>query len=273
MIKNSNHYKELYSHIPISRYISAILGYAMYFGTNFCFLLILPFLLVPILLSKTIRNFFFIKAYRFYLHFLTRTFLPLVKVYEIIEESDLPAITSGKPAIFIANHRSRLDGPIILSGLKETGVIMKSSYARLPIFSLFVKHGNFISVDSSSIDLLQSAMQKCKELLKNGKNLLIFPEGSRSRSSKLLPFKELAFRLSIETNTPIIPVVIHTDYPLMAKIENSLFPPSMMKLTVRALSPIYSEPNERSTDYADRVRKTMVKEIKKLDANTIWEYL
>ncbi len=219
------------------------------------------------------RNFFFLKAYRFYLHFLTRTYLPLVKVYKIIEESDIPAITSDKPAIYIANHRSRLDGPIILSGLKNTGVIMKSSYARLPIFSLFVKHGNFISVNSSSIDLLQSATKKCKELLKNGKNLLIFPEGSRSRSNKLQPFKDLAFRLSIETNIPIVPVIIHTDFPLMAKIKNSLFPPSMMKLTIRALSPVCSEPNERSTEYADRVRKTMTMEIRKLDAGTIWEHL
>lgn len=273
MTKNQSYYDKLYSNIPFSRYISATLGYSMYFGTNVCFLLILPFLAVPILLSKSLRDFFFVKAYRFYLYFITRIFLPLVNVYKIIEESDLPAITSSKPAIYIANHRSRLDGPIILSGLKETGVIMKSSYARLPIFSLFVKHGNFISVDSSSVDLLQSAMQRCKELLSNGNNLLIFPEGSRSRSSKLLPFKDLAFRLSIETNIPIVPVIVHTDFPLMAKIKNSLVPPSMMKLTIRALSPVYPEPDERSTDYADRVRKLMAMEIRKLDTDTIWEHL
>lgn len=272
MITDKNYYKELYKNIPVSRYILTTLGYTVYFGACIGFLCLLPLIIIPVTLSRKFRRFVFVDVYRLFILFLTRFYLPFVKLYKIIEDLSPAAMNTNAPVIYIANHRSQLDGPILLSRLKRTGVLMKSTYARSPLFASFVKHANFISVDPSSINLLNTAMQRCKELLESGENLLVFPEGSRSRSSRLLPFKDLAFRLSIETNTPIIPIIIHTDFPIMAKIKSSLFPPKTMKLIIRALPLIFHNTNERSTEYSDRIRKIMIDEVRTLDHGTCWEY-
>jgi 1-acyl-sn-glycerol-3-phosphate acyltransferase len=248
------------------------LGYTVYFGATVVFLCFYPLIVIPVTLSVKFRRFIYIDVYRSFIYFLTRIILPFVKLYEIAEDISETVISKNSPAIYIANHRSQLDGPIVLSRLKRTGVLMKSTYTRSPLFASFVKHANFISIDSSSIDLLNTALVRCKEILGRGENLLVFPEGSRSRSSRLLPFKDLAFRLSIETKIPILPIVIHTDFPIMAKIKGSLFPPSTMKLIIRALPAVFPSQNERSSEFADRVRKIMVDEIKTLDKGTYWEY-
>jgi 1-acyl-sn-glycerol-3-phosphate acyltransferase len=271
MTYDKNYYKELYKNIPVPKYILTTLGYTVYCGACIAFLCLFPLIMLPVTMSRKFRIFVFVDVYRGFILFLTRFYLPFVKLYKIIEDVS-PAAATDTPVIYVANHRSQLDGPILLSRLKRTGVLMKSTYARSPIFASFVKHANFISVDSSSIALLNTAMQRCKELLQRGENLLIFPEGSRSRSSRLLPFKDLAFRLSIETNTPIIPIIIHTDFPIMGKIKNSLFPPKTMNLTIRALPLMFHNTNERSTEYSDRIRKIMIDEVKTLDHGTYWEY-
>jgi 1-acyl-sn-glycerol-3-phosphate acyltransferase len=273
MTTDKHYYKELYKHTPVLKYILTTLGYTVYFGASIVFLSLFPLILIPVTMSGKFRHFIFVNVYRSFIFFLTRIYLPFVRLYKIVEDLSESTVFSNAPVIYIANHRSQLDGPIALSRLKKTGVLMKSSYARSPLFASFVKHANFISVDSSSVDLMNTALQRCKELLGRGENLLVFPEGSRSRSARLLPFKDLAFRLSIETKVPIIPIVIHTDFPIMAKIRNSLFPPAVMNLTIRSLPPLYPKSNERSTEFSDRIRKIMIDEIKTLDHGTYWECL
>jgi 1-acyl-sn-glycerol-3-phosphate acyltransferase len=160
-----------------------------------------------------------------------------------------------------------------MARLRNTGVIMKSLYLRNPIFSLLVKYSNFISVNPSSLDSLSVAMVRCKEMIARGENLLVFPEGSRSRSARMLQFKDIAFRLSIEANVPVIPVIVHTDYPLMAKFPDSIFPPAKIRLTVRTLGELYAANGERASEFANRVRKIISDQVQELDKNTYWEHL
>ena len=259
--------------VPFSRIIAAILGYGMYLFSNLMFILLLPLLLVFASLSTGLRKVLFGSVYRSYLYFLTHVYLPAFRNYQIIEESGFEEVRDGTPCIFVANHRSRIDGLFLLSILKKTGVIMKANYARLPVFSSLVKYTDFISVDSSSVETLAAAMDRCKELISRGDRLLVFPEGSRSRSAKLLPFKELAFRLAIETRVPVIPVIVHSAHPFMAKMPGSLIPPKDMPVVIRALEPVLPLERERAVEFAERVRRRMMAEIKKLDAGTVWETL
>jgi 1-acyl-sn-glycerol-3-phosphate acyltransferase len=270
---NRTYYTELYEHIPVTRYILSISGYMLYMVTSFFFFLLLPLLVILASLSLKVRIFVFKKVFRSYLFFLTRIYLPLVKVYRVKEDPGAFNNRQNTPCIYIANHRSQLDGPIILSRLQNAGVIMKTAYTRLPVFSSFVKHNDFISVDASSVELLNIALQRSNELIQKGTNLLVFPEGSRARTSRLQPFKDLAFRLSIETNTPIVPVIVHTNFPLLSKINKSIIPPVTLDLTIKVLAPILAEEKERPADFAERARRIMADEIKVLDNNTYWEYL
>lgn len=237
---------------------------------NLSFLCIFPVILFIFLVLPSIRQPLFEKLYLFTLSFLTRFWLPLIGIYKIEDRLDhIPG--DGKAAIVICNHRSRIEGPLLMSKLKKAAVVMKSAYARLPVYSSLVKHYNFVSVDPSSLDSLAVALGRCKELLSTGHKLMIFPEGARARSKRMLPFKDMAFRLSIESGIPVVPVIIHTDYPFMAKIRGSIFPPVTMKLTMKSLPPVLAEKNERPSTFCERVRQQMIAELKILDTNTIWE--
>jgi 1-acyl-sn-glycerol-3-phosphate acyltransferase len=239
---------------------------------NLLFLCIFPVILIFLLLIPSVRQPLFEQLYLFSLSFLTRFWLPLIGIYKIDEHLEhMPG--DGKAAIIVCNHRSRIEGPLLMSKLKRVGVVMKSAYARLPVYSSLVKHYNFVSVDPSSLDSLAIALGRCKDLLNTGHKLMIFPEGARARSRRMLPFKDMAFRLSIETGVPVLPVIVHTDYPFMAKIKGSIFPPVTMKLSMKSLPPVTSETNERPSEFCERVRQQMIAELKKLDKNTIWETL
>jgi 1-acyl-sn-glycerol-3-phosphate acyltransferase len=267
------YFLELYRKRSFFHYFFPLAAYVLYFAATGVFLLMFIGLLIPVLLFSSLRKFLLGNFVNYFTYFLTRIYLPLLGIYKVVEDTTFVPVHCGKPVIFVANHRSQLDGPFVMARLRNTGVIMKSLYMRNPLFSLLVKCSNFVSVNPSSLDSLSVAMVRCKEMIARGENLLIFPEGSRSRSARMLQFKDIAFRLSIEANVPVVPVIVHTDYPLMAKFPDSIFPPEKIKLTVRALSELYAEKGERPSAFANRVRKIMSDQIHALDKNTYWEHL
>ncbi len=272
-MKTREYFSELYRKRSFFHYLFPSAGYALYFVGIGAFLLLLAGLSVPVLFISSLRRYILGSFVNHFNFFLTRIYLQLLGVYKVVEDS-VPAPGSfDKPVIYVANHRSQLDGPIVMARLRNTGVIMKSLYLRNPVFSILVKYSNFISVNPSSLDSLSVALIRCKEIIARGDNLLVFPEGSRSRSSRMLQFKDIAFRLSIEANVPVVPVIVHTDYPLMAKLPDSYFPPEKIKLTVRTLDALYPKEGERASEFANRVRKIMSDQVQDLDKDTYWEHL
>jgi 1-acyl-sn-glycerol-3-phosphate acyltransferase len=250
---------------------SALAGYGFHLLCNIVFIALFPPFMLLFIWNPSLQRRAGQAIYRGYCHFLTRIWLPFVGVLNLVEESGFPEKNSHDPAIFIANHRSRLDGLFIIPLLPETGVLIKSQYARFPLFTHLVRYLDFVSVDPHSIDSLTAAMESCKVLLRSGKRLLVFPEGTRAAGGRINQFKDLAFRLAIDTNTPIIPVVIHTDLPVMAKIKGSIFPPRTLALTIRALEKQLPQPGESAVHFADRVRRKMMETIRELDRGTVWE--
>ena len=253
--------------------VATALGYAFYLLSNLSFALLFPPFMFLFFWNRPLQYRIACTVYRRYCWFLTRVYLPALGVYTIIEQSGFNRITPSMPAIFIANHRSRIDGPFLIPLLPDTGVIIKSSYARLPFYRSLVRYLDFISVDSSSIDSLADALRECKALLAQGKRLLIFPEGTRSAGARPNVFKDLAFRLSIETDTPVVPIVVHTDSPFMAKIKGSYFPGRRFSVIFRALAPQYGCNDERPGDFAERIRKLMTETLQQLDKGTVWSLL
>ena len=250
--------------------LRCLIGYAFFFFSNIGFMvLVVPFFLLltplPQIQKKTIRI-----IMHWYVVFLTRFWLPLLRVYTIHAE---PALNRELPApcILVANHRSRLDAQLLLSYFKNTGVVIKSSYTSIPVFAAFVKYLDFISIESTSVRSLETARARCSKLFEQKRNLLIFPEGTRAPSGRILPFKDLAFRLSMEFDIPIVPIAIHTELPFMARIKGSIFPPYQFKYTIRALNPCTTLKDETTGEFADRVQKLIAVEIKGLDRGTIWE--
>ncbi len=263
--------KQLYT---IFVYPFKVLGDSIGYASYFLAIVIFLFLGVPILLLLAfwpglMRKYMYrtLKAYTF---FLTRFWLPLLQVYSIAEISGYDR-RSMSNVIFVANHRGRLDALLLLSMLPESGVLIKPKYTRIPIYSAFVKYLDFVRADSGSPASLAASLARCKAILDKGKNLLVFPEGTRAKSGKLQAFKEFSFKVSLDTGRPVVPVIVHSDYPFMARTPQSIFPKYRFRYTIRFLTPCTAVGNERPADFADRVYRIMSEALNKLDKGTFWD--
>lgn len=141
-----------------------------------------------------------------------------------------------RPAVFVFNHQSYLDGFILFKLLRHsiTGVA-KKEIANTLIIGQLLRALDFAFIDrrdtSGAIEIMQPAVDR----LKNGLSIVIAPEGTRSLTPKLGRFKKGAFHLAMQAGVPIVPVVIRNDYELM--VRNSLiFRPGTVQVCI--LEPI-----------------------------------
>ena len=251
--------------------LAAVAGYSFYLLSHVVFsALVVPVFLVLYPFGR-LRHIFIRRVFGWYVHFLTHVYLPLLRVYRIAEISGFEQADNHRPAVYVANHRSRIDGPFLLGIIRGAGVLIKTNYARNPLYTGLVKYLDFVSVDSRAFNSLLDALEDAKRLLSQGKNLLVFPEGTRSLTGRLLPFRDMAFRIAMAARVPVIPVVIHSDVPFMGKRRGSLFPGKTFTFTVRCLEPLYAGPDDRPADLAERAAAAIEKELVGLDTDTPWQ--
>lgn len=111
--------------------------------------------------------------------------------------------------IFVANHQSSVDIPVCLAALPgRVRMMAKRSLFRIPIFGWLLRLEDFIPVDRSAGRKARLSLAPAERFLRDGGRLLVFPEGTRSRTGELGMFKTGAFRLALSTGAPIVPVVI-----------------------------------------------------------------
>jgi long-chain acyl-CoA synthetase len=146
------------------------------------------------------------------------------------------------PCIIAPNHQSMLDGFLVVSFfkrrfVKKTYVYAKEQHFKNRFMKFLAHRNNIILVDINKD--LKLSIQKLAEVLKKGKNLVIFPEGTRTINGKIGEFKQTFAILSQELNIPIVPVAIRGSYNILP--SGSKFPRLFRKVTVSFLSPVYPE--------------------------------
>lgn len=148
------------------------------------------------------------------------------------------------PCIIAPNHQSFFDGLFVTALLKtkqirNTFFYAKSQHVKLPFLKFLANKNNIIVVDLNKN--LKESIQKLAEVLKQQKNLLIFPEGTRSLNGDLGQFKKTFAILSSELNVPIVPVSISGAINALPK--GSFFPRPWKKVQIEFLKPIYPKDN------------------------------
>jgi len=122
----------------------------------------------------------------------------------------------GQAYIYVSNHTSFLDIPgltMLFPG--EYRPLAKKELLKIPIFGWIARSAAVI-VDRSSGESRKRSMDKLKQMLLDGLSILIFVEGTQNRTKEpLQPFKEGAFRIAIDTQQPILPMVVVGAGPLM----------------------------------------------------------
>lgn len=151
-------------------------------------------------------------------------------------------------AIYVCNHASLFDPFWAMTYIPNAGVLIKSKYAKIMAIWYLVKVFDFIAIDSLSPSALAPVVEQAQRSLANGRNLLIFPEGTRTMTGRLGDFKSLAFKLSKKTGAPIVPMTICSDVPFFAKFQKTIIPEEFANLTVEFLPAL--KPNDFRDDKA-----------------------
>ena len=130
----------------------------------------------------------------------------------------LENIKQDENYVFISNHASNFDIPILLSTIKnEIKMVAKKELTYIPIFGWSLIAGGYIIINRNDTKKAMKAMRKAEKKLNKGTSILIFPEGTRSQNGLVQPFKKGAFMLAIQTKFDIIPISIIGSYNLMPK--------------------------------------------------------
>ena len=120
-------------------------------------------------------------------------------------------IDPAKKYIFMVNHQSNIDIPVLITGLSQFQLrwIAKKELLWVPFFGWAMWASKHITVDRTNPLGAAKTLQRAKERIAAGISVVVFPEGTRSRDGELLRFKKGGFRLAVETGTAIVPVTIN----------------------------------------------------------------
>lgn len=120
------------------------------------------------------------------------------------------------PYVFVSNHQNLLDILVLAGWLPYPfGFVAKVELRQVPFLGLAIRNSASVFVDRSDPRKSLESLQKAGEKIRRGNSVLIYAEGTRSHSQKLLPFKKGAFALALEAGVPIVPVTIVDSYRLM----------------------------------------------------------
>lgn len=122
----------------------------------------------------------------------------------------LEGLDPNRQYIFIANHQSYIDIPVLVQALSQFQLrwIAKKELFWVPLFGWVLWSSKHIIVDRSSLSRAMNSLSRARERIEKGISVVVFPEGTRSRHGDLLPFKRGGFLLAFKSQTPIVPVTI-----------------------------------------------------------------
>ena len=128
-------------------------------------------------------------------------------------------------AVYCSNHQSNVDPPVLFDALHpRLHILYKSELNKIPILTHAFRLGGFIPVDRRNKEAAMRAIEKGARSIKSGNSFLIFPEGTRSKTADLLPFKKGGFIMAIKAQAPIIPVAITGGRDAMRKGSPLVYP-------------------------------------------------
>ncbi len=155
-------------------------------------------------------------------------------------------IPVGRPCVFVANHRSYYDIPIMLTQLDGAhGMLAKAETEKIPLVARWMRLLGCVFVNRDDVRASMQALNAAIAEVKSGHSFTIFPEGTRYKGAEggIGEFKGGAFRVALKTGAPIVPVALCNTRDVMENHHNLMHP---AHITVRILPPIETKDLSRA---------------------------
>ncbi len=183
------------------------------------------------------------------------------KTYNRLSFKGTENIPQEGPMIIAPNHQSYLDAALLSVGLpmktlRESYFYATEEHVQGALRQYFARHNNIIIMEWSN---LRDSILKMSEVLKRGKNLIIFPEGSRTRTGRMTDFKKTFAILARELQVPIVPVCIRGAFEALPRSKRFISP---SKIEVEFLKPVQPDPAKSYDEIALEVKEAISEKLK-----------
>ena len=135
--------------------------------------------------------------------------------YRVAGQEHVPR---GRAAVYCANHQSNVDPPVLFDAIHPyMHILYKAELSAIPVLERAFRFGGFIPVDRRNKEAAMRSIEAGAASIRAGNSFLIFPEGTRSKTAQLLPFKKGGFVMAIKAQAPIVPVAVQGGRAAMQK--------------------------------------------------------
>ena len=140
-----------------------------------------------------------------------------------IEVRGLEHLQPGHNYIFMSNHASNLDPPVLIPVIPgRCSVLVKKELFRVPVLGTGMRLSGLVPVDRADREAAIESVQAAIGVLRKGLHMLVFPEGTRSSDGRLQPFKKGPFHLAMDSGVPVVPVTLLGTYESWPKTRFAL---------------------------------------------------
>ena len=175
----------------------------------------------------------------------------------------LENIPKDTPCVFVGNHRSYYDIPLLLAGLDAPhGILAKEELGKIPLLNRWMKLLGCVFVKRDDVRASVKALNDATAIVQSGKSFIIFPEGTRYKGEEggAGEFKNGAFRIAVKTGVPVVPVAISGARALFEAHGNRAVPGPVR---IRVLPPIRTAGMSKAEQkqLPDAVRQTILAQL------------
>jgi 1-acyl-sn-glycerol-3-phosphate acyltransferase len=167
-------------------------------------------------------------------------------------------VKPGAPAIFCVNHQSSMDIPVLLASLPfQFRFVAKRSLFRYPFMGWHLRRSGHIAVERNRPGEARKSLDAAISRIRDGYPVVVFPEGGRSRTGEILPFKAGAFHLAIRSGVPVVPVTLNGTMAVLQP-DTIHIKPGVVEMIIHPPIPTAGLTTEDVEELANRARNQVL---------------